>query len=128
MQLNEFIWKDSKGKELLLKDMKDKHLMNTIKMLYNHLAYLVGLPTIMFNHKYNLFFSMWQENPKGMIEGMSHMIKEIKNRIKENKIDSNFDLLVFEMIKINLTKKNINKLHKQLKPKGDTNGQKRISI
>ena len=127
MKKEEFLWTTGTGKQILLKDMKTRHLMNTIRMLYNHLAKLVGLGQIQFQHEYNNFYKMWLENPQEMINGMKFMIEEMKDRI-DNDIINHYDLLVFQMIKINLSgniEDIINKKFKKLK--GDTNEQRYVT-
>ena len=118
----DYIWNETP-----LVDMRSGHLFNTLKMLYNHLARLTGLPEIWFTKEYNLFYELWMENPQEMIDVMKVMIEEMEVRIHDNRISSG-KLYGFEMIRISLTGELINKINKEVKKlKGDNTTYEQIT-
>ena len=117
-----YIWND-----IPLVDMESSHLFNTLKMLYNHLARLAGLPEVWFSKEYDYFYNLWLDNPQEMIAVMKVMIEEMEIRVQEDRI-SDGKLFGFEVIRVSLTGELMRKINKEIKKlKGDNNEQRYIS-
>ncbi len=52
LKIEDFKWHTNDGKILSIDEMETRHIFNCLKMHYNHIAELYGLPTIWFTHKY----------------------------------------------------------------------------
>lgn len=51
VEKHDFRWQTMKGKILTLQEMSTGHIFNAMKMIYNHLANSMELPTIWFVHQ-----------------------------------------------------------------------------
>ena len=68
----------SKGRSI--EEMATSHLFNCLKMMYNHLAIIVGVPRIMFSKEHPQLYEYWKKDPKSMIKWMKIFIVEIDDR------------------------------------------------
>lgn len=69
---------ENKGQSI--KEMATSHLFNCLKMMYNHLAMIVGVPRIMFSKEHPQLYEYWKKDPKSMIKWMKIFIVEIDDR------------------------------------------------
>lgn len=76
----DFRWKTMSGDVLTLSEMKTGHIFNSMKMIYNHLASSLDLPTIWFVHEYS-DYHLWSKTiPKKIAKTMLLFIYEIEKR------------------------------------------------
>ena len=85
--MKDYIWVTADNKEIDIREMKTRHLFNTLKMLYNHLARLSSLPEVWFSKEYNLFYDMWNKKPQKMINMMKLMIEEMESRVRSGRVN-----------------------------------------
>jgi hypothetical protein len=58
-----FRWKTMQGEVLTLDEMDTKHVFNSLKMCYNHLADRFNKPVFWFNNKYSDYIDMAIHDP-----------------------------------------------------------------
>jgi len=76
----DFKWKTMKGEILTLDEMKNSHIFNCFKMIYNHIAEKYKLPTVWFMQKYKDYKIKAVTIPKKLMMTMCIFIKEIEER------------------------------------------------
>ena len=71
--------------------MKTSHLFNSVKMIYNHMAQLIGFPTFWFNKEYEKWNEIWINEPEQTLESLKIMIEELLDKYHVDEFD---DLLI----------------------------------
>ena len=69
------------GEVLVITEMKTGHLFNSVKMVYNHMAELIGFPTFWFSNKYESHTKRWMEDPEGQLNTLKQMVEELETRL-----------------------------------------------
>ena len=75
------LWRTMNGEILNIREMKTGHLFNSVKMIYNHMAELIGFPTFWFSNKYKSHTEKWIEDPEGQLDILKKMIEELETRV-----------------------------------------------
>ncbi len=73
-------WQTMEGYILHTSQMKTSHLFNSVKMIYNHMAQLIGFPTFWFNKEYEKWNEIWINEPEQTLESLKIMIEELETR------------------------------------------------
>ena len=68
-EIKNLYWKTAGGERIHVSEMETSHVYNTMKMLYNHLAYGTGLETFSFNKRY------WDRNKISSKRKRKHLRK-----------------------------------------------------
>tara|TARA_R100000742_G_C4229948_1_gene51750 strand:+ start:240 stop:689 length:450 start_codon:yes stop_codon:yes gene_type:complete len=75
------LWRTMNGEVLVITEMKTGHLFNSVKMVYNHMAELIGFPTFWFSNKYESHTKRWIEDPEGQLNTLKQMVEELETRL-----------------------------------------------
>ena len=75
-----FKWHTQDGRILSLDEMDTKHIFNSMKMYYNHIARQVGLPEIWFIHEYDDHYIRLHRIPEAYVKVIVIFIHEIETR------------------------------------------------
>ena len=73
-------WRTMEGYILHTSQMETSHLFNSVKMIYNHMAQLIGFPTFWFNKEYEKWNKVWIKEPEQTLEYLKIMIEELETR------------------------------------------------
>jgi len=87
------------GEILDTSQMDTSHLFNSVKMMYNHLAELVGFPTFWFTKQYKVIYKLCEEDPQKHINVLKGLVIELEKR--EDMEDRYIE--VYSHIKLTLT-------------------------
>ena len=92
-------WKTMQGYILDTDQMDTNYLFNSVKMMYNHLAELLGFPTFWFTKEYKNIYEKCKEDPQKHIDTLKGLIIELEKRedIEDRHIE------VYSHIKLTLT-------------------------
>ena len=71
------LWRTMNGEILNIREMKTGHLFNSVKMIYNHMAELIGFPTFWFSNKYESHTKRWIEDPEAQLNTLKEMVEEL---------------------------------------------------
>ena len=77
---NNFRWRTMEGDVLTLDEMDTKHLFNSLKMIYNHLAARHGKETVWFNNIYSDYLDAAVVIPEKLALDIIVFYQEIENR------------------------------------------------
>jgi hypothetical protein len=88
MQIKEFdnnlnngmMWKTMEGGIIHTSQMSTSHLFNSVKMIYNHMADIIGFPTFWFRNKYEEINKKWLANPEYQMDILKKLILELEKR------------------------------------------------
>lgn len=75
-----FLWRTMEGEVLTLEEMDTKHVFNSMKMIFNHLAEQFNATPIWFNHQYGDYQRGAVANPSGLAYLVLFFIAEIERR------------------------------------------------
>lgn len=109
-----FRWRTAEGEVLTLQEMDTKHIFNSMKMCFNHLAEQFGGRPVWFNRQYGDYQRMAEEMPdllaaitvffveeierrKDLPEKYKHPYQQIVAQIKGNLLGSGMRLRLLEM-------------------------------
>lgn len=93
------LWRTMQGEILETNQMETSHLFNSVKMMYNHLAELVGFPTFWFTKEYRDIYKECKKNPRKHIRVLKELIIELEKRddIEDRHVE------VYSQIRLTLT-------------------------
>lgn len=75
-----FLWRTMEGEILTLAEMDTKHIFNSMKMIFNHLAQEFNAQPVWFNHRYSDYQHSAARNPEGLAWQVLVFIAEIESR------------------------------------------------
>lgn len=75
-----FRWNTMDGRVLSLEEMSTKHIFNSMKMIYNHVAEVYGLVPIWYMHKYVDYRVHAKTIPRELMRIMLIFMAEIEQR------------------------------------------------
>lgn len=78
--LRSFRWKCMDGRVLTLEEMKTKHIFNSMKMVFNHLAEAHGGEPVWFERHYEIYEEMCERFPQAQAELVVFFLAEIERR------------------------------------------------
>ena len=93
------MWQTMEGEVLHSSQMETSHLFNSVKMIYNHLAELIGFPTFWFNNRYSTYTDLWMNEPKSTMETLKTLVIELEDRTDWNENQKN----TYNKIKLTLS-------------------------
>ena len=73
-------WRTMENKIIHSSEMETSHLFNSVKMIYNHLAELIGFPTFWYTKKYEGYVQKWIQQPEQTMETLKSLIIELEDR------------------------------------------------
>ena len=76
----DYMWKSKDKGFIHLDNMDTNHIFNCLKMLYNHIANMIGAPRVMFTKEYEDLYKNWLESPDVIIDYMKAFIITIEKR------------------------------------------------
>ena len=79
-ELTQFLWRTMDGRTLTLAQMETKHIFNSMKMIFNHIAEAHGGHPVWFTKKYSDYARDCRTNPKTHAETVAFFIFEIDRR------------------------------------------------
>jgi len=77
---NGFYWVTMEKDIVHSSQMNTSHLFNSTKMIYNHMADLIGFPTFWFSKKYEEHTKKWLSNPQNQLDTLKKLVKELETR------------------------------------------------
>jgi hypothetical protein len=75
-----FLWRTMEGEVLTLEQMETKHLFNSMKMCFNHIAEVYGGRPVWFKHSYSDYFERARLEPVTVAGYVVIFMKEIDRR------------------------------------------------
>ena len=75
-----FRWRTADGEVLTLREMETKHIFNSMKMCFNHLAAVHGGTPVWFNHPYGDYEDMARDRPELLAAIAVFFHEEIERR------------------------------------------------
>jgi len=75
-----FYWRTMQNQVIHISQMRTSHLFNSTKMIYNHMAELIGFPTFWFTKKYEDHTIKWIEQPEKQLHTLKGLVEELETR------------------------------------------------
>lgn len=79
-QIRSFRWKCMDGRIMTLEEMDTKHMFNSMKMIFNHLAEAHGGEPVWFERHYAVYEEMCERFPQAQAEIVMLFLVEIERR------------------------------------------------
>ena len=74
------VWRTMQNELIHTSQMETSHLFNSVKMMYNHMAELIGFPTFWFNKKYGAWTDRWINKPEESLNALKTLVLELEDR------------------------------------------------
>ena len=83
------IWRTMQNELIHTSQMETSHLFNSVKMMYNHMAELIGFPTFWFNNKYGAWTDRLINKPEESLDALKTLVLELEDRTDWNENQKN---------------------------------------
>ena len=96
---NGMMWRTMQGELIHTSHMETSHLFNSVKMIYNHMADIIGFPTFWLGNKYTEINKKWLDNPQKEMDILKKLILELETRTDWNERQKS----IYNKIRLTLT-------------------------